>query len=904
MPDDFVLNVRQIGQYPRKSAASPSDAFLLQVGGAGGAYNWMTPQDLVSTALIDSGAWLRIAPGSGIAWNGSALTFAAGTFHFSEPLNVPALDAVTIAAPTIAAGETLTLAGNPVATVAFVTAQIDAVNASVAEQIAAVNASITELHDNLVQQIGDLAEHVAHELSEVVTSFNGRHGDVTFALRDLLIVGGAPIHSPNFSGHVRAPTPWDSDLDDDTVATTAFVQMAICKFMNRLLELQPFVFTFEGRRGNVMLRTADVNRAYFDTRFDRHVHPRAPTPPWGDVSTRIATTAFVDDSLHGLQDDITEFINDRIADVLEFVGDTYAPIHSPNFTGTPTAPTPPLGDNSSRLATTAFVMRAIVNSVAGVTSFNNRTGHVTLQLSDITDAGGAPLASPHFTGIPLAPKPAPGTTTNQIATCSWVMDRINALAGDVVNSFNGRHGNVTLTLYDIVNAGGAQISSPTFTGTPRAPTPPPGDNSTRIATTAFVQREIVDNAVISFNGRRGAVTLLANDISAAGGALLASPNFTGIPTGPTAPFGTSTTQLATTAFVQAAINAIQGQVGPQGPPGPMGPPSTVPGPEGPQGPPGQGITVRGVVESENNLPTDAQPGDLWVTHDTGHGWVWNGTQWVDIGSVEGPPGPPGQQGIPGLPGVEGPPGMGGPIGPQGPKGEGPAFLGATPPPGPQNGDLWFNTDNNTLYVWNATTMMWDVAGGGGGATVSAEPPDNPQSGELWFDSDTGGMFVWFGDQWIAACCGGGGGAGGGGNGGLQWDSPQMLPWNAPVAGSGNVNPVPMGVWRVTALSSTYFEFEIEGGYQYLQVPRGGFVASDGVNTFTKAELIVGEPLIGVDSVSFVPGSLFTSTANSIPLAEGYWVGSNIGFFHADGVNPLVRGTIGSITLFRVNLVTH
>lgn len=37
---------------------------------------------------------------------------------------------------------------------------------------------------------------------------------------------------------------------------------------------------------------------------------------------------------------------------------------------------------------------------------------------------------------------------------------------------------------------------------------------------------------------------------------LASPSFTGIPAAPTASFGTSTTQLATTAFVQAALQAV------------------------------------------------------------------------------------------------------------------------------------------------------------------------------------------------------------------------------------------------------------------------------------------------------------------------------------------------------------
>lgn len=49
-------------------------------------------------------------------------------------------------------------------------------------------------------------------------------------------------------------------------------------------------------------------------------------------------------------------------------------------------------------------------------------------------------------------------------------------------------------------------------------------------------------------------------IDLSGYALLASPAFTGTPTAPTAAPGTDTTQLATTAFVKAAIDAIAGIV--------------------------------------------------------------------------------------------------------------------------------------------------------------------------------------------------------------------------------------------------------------------------------------------------------------------------------------------------------
>ena len=73
-----------------------------------------------------------------------------------------------------------------------------------------------------------------------------------------------------------------------------------------------------------------------------------------------------------------------------------------------------------------------------------------------------------------------------------------------------------------------------LTGTPSAPTATAGTNTTQVATTAFVQA--FDDAA------------KAN---------LASPTFTGVPAAPTATAGTNTTQLATTAFVQAFDDAAK-----------------------------------------------------------------------------------------------------------------------------------------------------------------------------------------------------------------------------------------------------------------------------------------------------------------------------------------------------------
>jgi hypothetical protein len=129
-----------------------------------------------------------------------------------------------------------------------------------------------------------------------------------------------------------------------------------------------------------------------------------------------------------------------------------------------------------------------------VWSWNGRRGDVSLLLSDVLGVGGAPINSPAFSGNPTAPNPGSGSNSNAIATTAWVNgaidDAITELEQNVVLSWNGRQGNVTLALSDVLDVGGAPLYSPDFTGAPTAPTPSPSDVSTRIATTEWVRETI------------------------------------------------------------------------------------------------------------------------------------------------------------------------------------------------------------------------------------------------------------------------------------------------------------------------------------------------------------------------------------------------------------------------------
>jgi hypothetical protein len=139
----------------------------------------------------------------------------------------------------------------------------------------------------------------------------------------------------------------------------------------------------------------------------------------------------------------------------------------------------------------------------------------------------APLASPALTGTPTAPTAAAGASTTQIATTAFVQAAITGLGT----------GDMAKATYDSdndgkVDAAEAADSVPWAGITGRPSTFAPATHSHSIA---------------QVTGLQGALDAKAP---------LASPALTGTPTAPTASAGTNTTQIASTAFVQAAIGAL------------------------------------------------------------------------------------------------------------------------------------------------------------------------------------------------------------------------------------------------------------------------------------------------------------------------------------------------------------
>lgn len=165
----------------------------------------------------------------------------------------------------------------------------------------------------------------------------------------------------------------------------------------------------------------------------------APTQVTSDNSTRVATTAWVRNTV----------------------------FDSPVFTGNPQAPTAIKGDGSAKLATTAFVQQE--------------------------------KADPTFTGNVFVPTYATATDNTLVASTAYVKNVLE--------------------------------ESPVLAGNPQAPTVATGNSSTSIATTAFVNNQINQTLTAS-----GSVITLSGNIKAA---TLAQTS--------------NDTSLATTAYVRAAI---------------------------------------------------------------------------------------------------------------------------------------------------------------------------------------------------------------------------------------------------------------------------------------------------------------------------------------------------------------
>ncbi|WYW02705.1 tail fiber protein [Pseudomonas phage vB_PpuM-Peetri] len=230
----------------------------------------------------------------------------------------------------------------------------------------------------------------------------------------------------------------------------------------------------------------------------------------------------------------------------------YAPITSPTFLGDPKAPTPPLTDNDTSIATTAFVKLAIAALVDSSPGALDTLNELAAALGDDPNfattinaliATKAPIDSPTLTGDPKAPTAAATDNDTSIATTAFVRAAMAALGVGTAGATN------VTDLNSVINGGFYYNAATTATGLPVASNgllihTPFGDGSAALqiwATPAnplrIFWRTRSSNAWNAWKEFAG----------------LDSPVFTGDPKAPTPATTDNDTSLATTAFVRAVM---------------------------------------------------------------------------------------------------------------------------------------------------------------------------------------------------------------------------------------------------------------------------------------------------------------------------------------------------------------
>ena len=205
------------------------------------------------------------------------------------------------------------------------------------------------------------------------------------------------------------------------------------------------------------------------------------------------------------------------------------------------------GSTYSQIATASSVSSATALTVDNLTDvvitsaankdflMYNGTNWVDQAITLGTDTTGDYVATlTAGTGITLANNSGEGSSPTVTVDTTVIQAKVANVTDTEIGYLDG----VTSAIQTQIDLK-APLASPTFTGTPTLPTgtiattQAAADSTTAVATTAFVTT--------------------ADNLKAP----LASPTFTGTPAAPTATAGTSTTQVATTAFVFSSVDNDQ-----------------------------------------------------------------------------------------------------------------------------------------------------------------------------------------------------------------------------------------------------------------------------------------------------------------------------------------------------------
>ena len=272
--------------------------------------------------------------------------------------------------------------------------------------------------------------------------------------------------------------------------------------------------------------------------------------------TGVTSTAAELNILAGATPSTTELnFVDGVTSAIQTQIDTKAPLDSPTLTGTPTLPTGTIavtqtaGDNSTAVATTAFVSTAVSNLVDTAPEALNTLNELAAALGDdenfatttATNLGlKAPIASPTFTGTVTVPAPENNTDAS---TKAYVDTTASNTASNAATALSNHEADTT-NIHGIADTSILVTTTGSQTLTNKTITTPSGLVKNDVGL-GNVDNTSDVNKPVSTAGQT-ALDLKAN---------LASPTFTGTVTVPTP---TNNTDAATKAYVDSTASTTSG----------------------------------------------------------------------------------------------------------------------------------------------------------------------------------------------------------------------------------------------------------------------------------------------------------------------------------------------------------
>ena len=247
------------------------------------------------------------------------------------------------------------------------------------------------------------------------------------------------------STRTEAPSPSDTS-NDKSIATTEWVKARIAQASIGGGSAAPDLSNYVNLNGT---QTITGTKTFNDI--------KAKTPSASDNSTKVATTEWVNVKVNGLTGtDLSNYVD---------LGSTQTITGAKTFSVVVKAKTPATDSDDTSVATTAWVKAKV------------GTGSVdTSKVVDLTSAQTISGAKT-FSSVTKSATPATGSDDTSVATTAWVNAKVRGLTGADLSNYVDLSSTQTIT--------GTKTFNDLKTVTPSA-----SDNSTKVATTAWVKTKV------------------------------------------------------------------------------------------------------------------------------------------------------------------------------------------------------------------------------------------------------------------------------------------------------------------------------------------------------------------------------------------------------------------------------